>query len=137
MKPEPQDLTRHQGLKHGRQALRASAHLIQLGFVLLGLYLFLDQAQALLSDAQFTWGERRVMGIVALVAVAGCGTAGWALSQLVLVFADLLDAFAECTLAASRSAQLIETQVVPTLERIASSLENESRKTSSSKAARP
>ena len=51
--------------------------LIQVGFLALGFGIFLDQSRSLLSDAQYTWGERQVMGIIALLALGGCGFAGW------------------------------------------------------------
>ena len=48
------------------------------GVFALGVSVFLDQVRGLVSDAQFTWGERRMMGIVALCTVGGFGLAGWA-----------------------------------------------------------
>ena len=51
--------------------LRLLGPLVQLGFLGVGLAVFLDQSRSLLSDAQFTWGERRVMGIVGIVALGG------------------------------------------------------------------
>jgi hypothetical protein len=91
--------------------------------LILGAGLFLDQARDLLSDAQFTWGERRVMGLIALVTFGGCGLAGWILGQLLRVSAQLLDVFADSAEAAWRTGDLIEQHVVPTLGRIALALE--------------
>ena len=53
----------YQGLRKGGRSLALLAPLVQLGFLGLGLAIFLDQSRSLLSDAQFTWGERNVMGI--------------------------------------------------------------------------
>jgi hypothetical protein len=89
----------------------------------LGFGIFLDQCRELLSDAQFTWGERRVMGIVALLALGGCGFAGWVVGRLIKVAAEVLDVLADGAEAALRTNELIERHVVPTLARIASALE--------------
>ena len=75
----------------GVKILGRLAWWVQAGFLLLGLGLFLDQARGLVSDAQFTWGERRVMGIVALITLGGCGLAGWILGQLFRVGAGALE----------------------------------------------
>ena len=52
-------------------------------------------ARDLLSDAHFTWGERRVTGVIALVTLGGCGLAGWMLGQLFRIFAQVLDVLAD------------------------------------------
>jgi hypothetical protein len=90
---------------------------------MLGLGLFLDQAQGLLSDGQFTWGERRVMGILALITLGGCGLAGWILAQVLKVLAELLDVLADGAEASWRTGDLIEQHLVPALGRITASLE--------------
>ena len=68
---------RYASLRKGGKGLGRLALWVQLGFLIMGMGLFLDQARDLLSDAQFTWGERRVMGVIALVTLGGCGLAGW------------------------------------------------------------
>jgi hypothetical protein len=92
----------------------------------LGLALFLDQARTLLSDAQFTWGERQVMGIVALVTIGGCALGGWVLGRLLRSLGDLLEILVDSAEAAWRTGDLIEQHVVPLLGRIAASLETAS-----------
>ena len=74
--------SRYASLRKGGKVLGRLALWVQLGFSVLGAGLFLDQAKDLLSDAQFTWGERRVMGSIALVTLGGCGLAGWILGQV-------------------------------------------------------
>jgi hypothetical protein len=103
--------------------LRILAPLVQFGFLGLGLSIFLDQSRSLLSDAQFTWGERSVMGIVALVAIGGSALAGWVIGRLIGIAAELFDAMADTAESARRTTELIEGQVVPALLRIASALE--------------
>jgi len=119
----PAHHTRYEALRRGRRTLKVVTPLIQLGFLGLGLAIFLDQSRALLSDAQFTWGERRVMGIVAILALGGCGFAGWVVGRLIAVAAELLDVMADSAEAAGRASDLMERHIVPTLARIASALE--------------
>ena len=119
----PPRLQQYTGLRRGRRTLRLLAPLVQLGFVGVGLAIFLDQSRSLLSDAQFTYGERSVMGIVALVALGGSGLAGWVAGRLIALFAELFDAMADTAESARRTTELIEGQVVPALLRIATALE--------------
>jgi len=119
----PVNRSRYEGLRKGRRTLALIAPLVQLGFLALGLGIFLDQCRELVSDAQFTWGERRVMGIVALLALGGCGFAGWVVGRLIKVAAELMDVLADGAEAALRTNDLIERHVVPALARIASALE--------------
>ena len=114
---------RYAPLRKGGKVLGRLALWVQLGFLIMGAGLFLDQARDLLSDAQFTWGERRVMGLIALVTLGGCGLAGWILAQLFRVAAQVIDVLADCAEAAWRTGDLIEQHLVPTLGRIALVLE--------------
>ena len=77
MIPGTLETPRYAPLRRGGKVLGRLALWVQLGFLIMGMVLFLDQARDLLSDAQFTWGERRVMGVIALVTLGGCGLAGW------------------------------------------------------------
>ena len=119
----PVNRSRYEGLRKGRRTLALIAPLVQFGFLALGLGIFLDQCRELVSDAQFTWGERRVMGIVALLALGGCGFAGWVVGRLIKVAAEVIDVMADGAEAALRTNDLIERHVVPALARIASALE--------------
>jgi hypothetical protein len=119
------DSSRYASLRRGGKILGRLAWWVQLGFVVLGIGLFLDQARGLVSDAQFTWGERRVMGIVALITLGGCGLAGWVIGQLFRVSAGVLDVLADSAEASWRTGDLIEQHLVPTLGRIALVLEEQ------------
>jgi hypothetical protein len=99
------------------------APLIQLGFVGLGVGIFLDQSRSLLSDAQFTWGERQVLGITAIMALGGCGFAGWIIGRLIKVAAEIVDVLADGAESAWRTNELIEQHLIPTLARVAKALE--------------
>ncbi len=123
MDRDPYQLTHYQGLRKGGRSLALVAKLVQVGFLGLGLTIFLEQSRSLLSDAQFTWGERNVMGMVALLSLGGYGFAGWVVGRLLRVAAELFDAMADTADAAWRTTELIERQVVPTLARIATALE--------------
>jgi hypothetical protein len=115
--------SRYQSLRASRRVLARSAPMVRFGLFALGLGLFLDQVRPLISDAQFTWGERRVMGIVALMTIGGFGLAGWLAGRLFRAFAELIDVFVDGAEAAGRTADLIELQLVPALGRLASALE--------------
>ena len=82
-------------LRRGRRTLGNAGSLVQIGFLALGFGIFLDQSRSLLSDAQFTWGERQVMGIIALLALGGCAFAGWVVGRLIKVVAELLNVLAD------------------------------------------
>jgi hypothetical protein len=99
------------------------APLVRLGLFGLGVSLFLDQVRPLISDAQFTWGERRVMGAVALITLGGFGLAGWVAGRLVRALADLIEVFADGAEAAWRTSELVELRLIPALGRIAETLD--------------
>ena len=115
--------THYQGLRKGGRSLAFVAKLVQFGFLGLGLSIFLEQSRSLLSDVQFTWGERNIMGLIALLSLGGCGFAGWVAGRLISVAAEFFDAMADTAESAWRMTDLIERQVVPTLARIAAALE--------------
>lgn len=115
--------SRYQSLRASRIVLARMAPLVRLGLFGLGVSLFLDQVRPLVSDAQFTWGERRVMGIVALITLGGFGVASWVTGRLLRAAAELIDLFIDAAEASWRTADLIELQMVPTLARIAAALE--------------
>ena len=117
------DRPRYDELRRGRRTLGLLAPLVQLGFLGLGLGIFLDQSRSLLSDAQFTWGERQVMGIIALLALGGCGFAGWIVGRLIKVAAEIVDVLADGAESAWRTNELIEQHLIPTLARVARALE--------------
>jgi hypothetical protein len=123
MNPSLAGRSHYEGLRRGRRTLRLLAPLVQFGFIALGFAFFLDQSRALLSDTQFTWGERQIMGLSALVALGGFGFAGWVVGRLITVAAELMDVLADSAESARRTSELIEQHVVPSLARIASALE--------------
>ena len=97
----------------GAQPSALVAKLVQFGFLGLGLSIFLEQSRSLLSDVQFTWGERNVMGVVALLSLGGCGFAGWVAGRLIKVAAEFFDAMADTAEAAWRTTELIESSGRP------------------------
>ena len=117
--------SRYQSLRHSQRVLQQMAPLVRFGLFALGVSVFLDQVKGLVSDAQFTWGERRVMGIVALITFGGFGLAGWVAGRLLKAAADLIEVFIAGAESAGRAADLIELHMVPALGRIALALERE------------
>jgi hypothetical protein len=115
--------SRYTSVRGGGRALARLAPVVQIGVASLGLAYFLDQAQGLLSDAQFTWGERRVLGMIALSTIVGFVLAGWVLGRLLKVVAELLDVLADGAEASWRTVDLMEMHVIPSLGRIAARLE--------------
>ena len=124
-RPGSRRLARYQSLRHSQRVLQRMAPLVRFGLFAVGVSVFLDQVRGLVSDAQFTWGERRVMGIVALITFGGFGLAGWVAGRLLKAAADLIEVFIAGAEAAGRTADLIELHVVPALGRIALALERE------------
>ncbi len=99
------------------------APLVRFGIFSLGVSLFLDQAQPLLSDARFTWSERRIMGVMALMTIGGATLAAWVIGHLLRTSAELIDVVIDGVEANERTADLIEQHMVPALNRLASALE--------------
>jgi hypothetical protein len=115
--------SRYQALRHSQRVLERMAPIVRFGLFAVGVSVFLDQVGGLVSDAQFTWGERRVMGMVALITIGGFGLAGWVAGRLIKASADLIEVVIAGAESAGRTADLIELHVVPTLGRIAAALE--------------
>ncbi len=99
------------------------APFVRYGIWGVGVSVFLDQVGPMLSDAQFTWGERRIMGLVALITVVGFGLGGWIAGRLLKAFAEVIEVLVDGADAAWRTADLIELRLIPTLGRIANALE--------------
>src|SRR4051794_7092149 len=117
--------SRYQSLRRSQRVLERMAPLVRFGLFAIGASVFLDRVRGLVSDAQFTWGERRVMGIVALITFGGFGLAGWVAGRLIKTSADLIEVFIAGAESAGRTADLIELHLVPTLGRLAAALERD------------
>ncbi|MHC5541972.1 hypothetical protein ACYOEI_27445, partial [Singulisphaera rosea] len=104
---------RYDSLRNSGHVLRRMAPWVRFGVFSAGLSLFMDQVRPMLSDAQFTWGERRVMGIVALFTLGGFGLGGWVAGRLLRASSELIDLLIDGADAAWRTADLIELQMVP------------------------
>lgn len=123
MSDESRGRSRYQTLRDSRRSLSRMVPWVRFGLFAAGVSLFLDQAMPLLSDAQFTWGERRVMGIIALTTLGGFGLASWMAARLLRTAAELIDVVVDGVEASERTAELIERHVVPALNRAANALE--------------
>jgi hypothetical protein len=116
---------RYESLRHSQRVLERMAPLVRFGLFAIGISVFLDQVKGLVSDAQFTWGERQVMGAVALVTIGGFALGGWVAGRLLKAAADLIEVFIAGAESAGRTADLIELSIVPALGRIAAALEGD------------
>src|SRR4051794_8885371 len=116
-------LSRYESLRSSRRSLARAAGWVRFGLFSAGVSLCLDQGRALVSDAQFTWGERRIMGVVALTWLGGFALAGWVAGKLLGTAAELIDVFADQAEASARTAELLELHAIPALGRIALALE--------------
>lgn len=117
---------RYTSVRMGGRALARLAPAVRFGVGFLGVAYFLSQAQVLLSDAQFTWAERRIAALIALSTVVGFGLAGWVVGATLKVAAGLLDLLADQAEASWRAVDLMEIHLIPTLGRIAAKLEADS-----------
>lgn len=103
--------------------LRRLAPWVGWGLLGTGLALFLDRVGPLVSDVQLTFGERIVVGNVALVVLGGFGLAGWLAGALLRAASDVIDVIVSQAESAARTADAIENQLTPLLVRIADALE--------------
>jgi len=117
------DIPRYDKLRASGRSLGRIASWVRLGVFSVGFSMFLNETRDLISDVQFTWGERQIMGIVGLSYLGGFGLAAWVAGRLISTGADLIDAFADQAESAARTAGLIEELAIPTLGRIAQALE--------------
>ena len=117
------NLPRYDSLRASRKALARVAPWVRFGLFSVGFSMFLNEARSLVSDMQFTWGERRIIGIVGLSYLGGFGLAGWVAGRLIWTGAELIDVMVDQSEAAARTADLIERHAIPTLGRIALALE--------------
>ena len=119
----PNRIRRDRSLQDARRALARMAPLVRYGLFAVGFAVALDRVRPLVSDGQFTWGERRVIGAVTLVVVGGFAVAGWAAGRLLEAAAGLIGAVAEGAEAAVRMSQLVESRLVPGIERAVAAIE--------------
>ncbi len=117
------DSSRYDALRASSRSLARSSPWIRFALVSAGFSMFLDQAKSLVSDAQFTWGERQIMAIVGLSYLGSFGLGAWIVGKLLGTAGGLIDAVIDQAEGANRAADLIEQHAVPTLNRIALALE--------------
>ncbi len=117
------NIPRYDSLRASRRALARSAPWVRFGLLSIGGAMALDAVQSLVSDAQFTWAERRIIGVVGLTYLGGFGLAGWVVGRLLTASAELIDVLVDQSEASGRAVALIEEHAIPTLGRIALALE--------------
>lgn len=114
---------RDRDLRDASVALERMAPVVRFGLLAVGSAVALDQIRPLVSDGQFTWGERRVIAAVTFVTLGGFAAAGWIGGQLLRAAGGLIGAVADGAEASERTARLIESQLVPRLDRAVAALE--------------
>ena len=119
----PGRISRDPTLHDARKAIARMAPVVRYGLLTVGFAVALDRLRPLVSDGQFTWGERQVIGAVTLVIVGGFAVAAWAAARLLQAAAGLVGAVAEAAEAAARIGHLVETRLVPGMERAVAALE--------------
>jgi hypothetical protein len=119
----PPDSPRNHALQDARRALNRAAPVVRYGLLLVGSAVVLDQIRPMVSDGQFTWGERRVAALVAAVTMVGFALGGWAAGWILRGAAELIGSVADGAEAAIRATYLMEAHLVPTLTRAAVALE--------------
>jgi hypothetical protein len=123
MLEDTRNSTRYESLRASRRVLARMVPVVQVGLIAAGAGLFLNQVGDLVSDMQLTWGERRVIGVVALITLGGFGLGGWVAGRLLRALAELIDVVVDQAEAAARTADLTEWHLVPAIERLAVALE--------------
>jgi hypothetical protein len=113
----------YESLRVTRRMLAGMAPVVRLALWGAGIALFLNHVGPLFSDAQWTWGERVVAGIVAVIDLGACGLAGWVMGWLFRGTAELIDVMVDQAEATDRTANLLEWHVAPALDRMAVALE--------------
>ncbi len=121
-RPGP-DIPRYDSLRASRRALGRVAPWVRFGLFSVGVSLFYEQVEPLVSDVQLTWAERRIAGALALAYLGSFGIAGWVAGKLLSTGAELIDVMVDQSESAARTANLIEQHALPALGRIAVALE--------------
>jgi hypothetical protein len=119
----PGRIPRDRSLQDAQRALARMAPVVRYGLIAVGFAVALDRLRPLVADGQFTWGERRVIAAVTLVVAGGFAMAGWAAGQLLQAAAGLIGAVAEGAEAAVRMGQIVESRLVPGVERAVAAIE--------------
>jgi hypothetical protein len=119
----PPDPSRNHALQDARRSLNRAAPVVRYGLLLVGSAVVLDQVRPMVSDGEFTWGERRVAALVATVTMVGFALGGWAAGWILRGAAEVIGSVADGSEAAVRATYLMEAHLVPTLTRAAVALE--------------
>jgi hypothetical protein len=109
-------------LRRTRATLRVIAPIVSLALCLTGLSLFLGQAPKLMNEG-FALSERLIFGVIGLVYLIGLPLVGFVLLFVLRAGADLIDVWIDSAVAAEKTADLMERQLVPGIERLCKLLE--------------
>ncbi len=109
-------------LRRTRTVLRIVSPLVAGGMALIGLVLFVGVAPEL-ANPGYAMSERMIRGVIGLGYLLGIPLAGAILGYLFRAFADLIDVWVDTEVAAEKTADLVERQLVPGVLRMCQLLE--------------
>jgi hypothetical protein len=109
-------------LRRTRSVLRFVSPLVAGGMMLIGLSLFVGIAPELANPGYAT-SERMIRGVIGLGYLLGIPLAGVILGYVLRAGADLIDVWIDTEVAAEKTADLVERQLVPGVLRMCQLLE--------------
>ena len=124
-------------LRRTRTVLRVLGPMIGVGLSLLGLWLFGKIAYPRLTGLGYGTYERLIWGVIGLGYMLGLPLAGYVVQYLLRAGADLIELLIDSELAAEKTADLVERQLVPGINRIGQLLEKTNETLARAAAARP
>lgn len=124
-------------LRRTRTVLRVLGPLIGVGMSLAGLWLFGKTAYPKLTGMGYGTYERLIWGVIGLGYMLGLPLAGYVIQYLLRAGADLIELLIDSELAAEKTADLVERQLVPGINRIGQLLEKTNETLARAGAVRP
>ncbi len=109
-------------LRRTRAVLRMTAPLISGVLSLVGLSLFVGLSSKL-TNPGFALSERMIFGVIGLGYLLGLPLAGFVMLYVLRAGADLIDVWIDTAVSAEKTANLIERQLVPGIQRLCQILE--------------
>lgn len=113
-------------LRRTRAVIRLIAPLVSAMLCLTGLSLFAGHVPKL-SNEGFALSERLIFGVMALGYLVGFPLAGFVAMFVLRAGADLIDVWIDNAVAAERTADLLERQLVPGIQRLCQLMEQAKR----------
>ncbi len=97
--------------------------LARYGIWVAGAYWVLDRVQPLINDAFLTRAEQFITGLVVALATIGTILLAWIVERVLTTIAEMIAILGDQAAALQQTAELIETRLVPALDRIVARLD--------------